>query len=64
MSNTLNGIDLTALQQFAESVAHSPAKGDARFNVKTKWQHQARTAVFVNEVVRSIMQPDGRVRLR
>ncbi|MDP5799755.1 OsmC family protein [Pseudomonas aeruginosa] len=48
MSNTLNGIDLAALQQFAEGVAHSPAKGDARFNVKTKWEYQTRSVATVN----------------
>lgn len=48
MSNVLNGIDLTALQHFAEGVVQSPAKGDARFNVKTKWENQTRTVATVN----------------
>ncbi|MFT2158100.1 OsmC family protein [Pseudomonas putida] len=48
MSNNLNGIDVAALQQFAQSVTESPAVGEARFNVKTKWEHQTRTVATVN----------------
>lgn len=48
MSNNLNGIDVAALQQFSKSVAASPAAGEVRFNVKTKWQHQTRTVATVN----------------
>lgn len=48
MSNNLNGIDVAALQQFAQSVAESPAVGEARFNVKTKWEHQTRTVATVS----------------
>lgn len=48
MSKNLNGIDVAALQKFAQGVAESPALGEARFNVKTKWEHQTRTVTTVN----------------
>ena len=48
MSNTLNGINVEALQQFAQHVAVHPDKGTARFNVKTKWEHQTRSVATVS----------------
>lgn len=48
MSSTLNGINVPALQQFARNVADNPAKGTARFNVKTKWEHQTRSVATVS----------------
>lgn len=48
MTNMLNGINVDALQQFAEGVAQHPATGEARFNVKTKWQHQTRAVATVS----------------
>lgn len=48
MSNTLNGIDVAALQQFAQNVVDHPEKGNARFNVKTKWEHQTRSVATVS----------------
>jgi len=48
MSNVLNGINVEALQQFAQSVIDHPTKGTARFNVKTKWEHQTRSVATVS----------------
>lgn len=48
MSNNLNGIDVAALEQFAQEVAANPSKGETRFNVKTKWEHQTRTVATVS----------------
>lgn len=48
MSKTLNGINVEALQQFAQHVADHPDKGTARFNVKTKWEHQTRSVATVS----------------
>lgn len=50
MINNLNGIDVAALQMFAQEVAATtePAKRSARFNVKTKWENQTRTVATVS----------------
>ena len=48
MTDMLNGINVGALQQFARGVAQNPATGEARFNVKTKWQHQTRSVATVS----------------
>ena len=50
MNNKLNGIDVTALQQVAQGVAEAKddTKRSARFNVKTKWEHQTRSVATVN----------------
>ena len=50
MSNKPNGIDVAALQQFAQGVAESndASKRSARFNVKTKWEGQTRSVATVN----------------
>lgn len=48
MSNNLNGINVEALQQFAQHVVDNPSKGTARFNVKTKWEHQTRSVATVS----------------
>ena len=50
-SNMLNGINVAALQQFAQGVAGHPDKGEARFNVKTRWQHQTRSVATVSHYV-------------
>lgn len=43
-----NGIDVVALQQFAKDVAEDTSKRSARFNVKTKWEHQTRSVATVS----------------
>lgn len=48
MTNMLNGINVDALQQFAQGVAQNLSTGEARFNVKTKWQHQTRSVATVS----------------
>ncbi|ABK13583.1 OsmC family protein [Burkholderia cenocepacia] len=50
MSNKLNGIDVAALQEFAQGVAETTdaVKRSARFNVKTKWEHQTRSVATVS----------------
>lgn len=48
MTNILNGINVGALQKFAQGVAENPATGEARFNVKTKWVHQTRSLATVS----------------
>ena len=48
MSNNLNGIDTTALQSFAQSVAEDASKRHASFNVKTEWKGQTRTVARVS----------------
>lgn len=50
MSNTLNGIDLVALQGIAQNVAgaENASKRSAKFNVKTKWENQTRTVATVS----------------
>jgi hypothetical protein len=47
MNTTVNGIDVSALRQFAQQVAADPAKGIVRFSVGTKWEHQTRTVATV-----------------
>lgn len=48
MDKLLNGIDVAALQTFAQGVAEDASKRHARFNVRTKWEHQTRTVATVN----------------
>ncbi|AFQ52184.1 OsmC family protein [Burkholderia cepacia] len=50
MSTKLNGIDVAALQDFAQGVANATdaSKRSARFNVKTKWEHQTRSVATVS----------------
>jgi uncharacterized OsmC-like protein len=48
MSSNLNGINVAALQQFAQGVQEDVAKGDARFNVTTRWEHQTRSVATVS----------------
>jgi len=48
MSNFLNGINVPALQDFAQSIKQDESKRHARFNVKTKWQHQTRSVATVS----------------
>src|SRR5690348_14758804 len=48
MTTHPNGIDVPALQQFAQAVATDHTKRNARFNVKTKWEHQTRSVATVS----------------
>jgi uncharacterized OsmC-like protein len=48
MSNFLNGINVPALQGFVQSIKQDESKRHARFNVKTKWQHQTRSVATVS----------------
>lgn len=48
MSNTVNGIDVSELQAFAQQVGSNPAKASVRFNVKTRWEHQTRSVATVS----------------
>ncbi|MDH0729253.1 OsmC family protein [Pseudomonas sichuanensis] len=48
MDKHLNGIDIAALQAFAQGVAEDPAKRHARFKINTKWEHQTRTVATVD----------------
>lgn len=48
MSSLLNGINVPALQGFAQSIKDDESKRHARFNVKTKWQHQTRSVATVS----------------
>lgn len=48
MTNKPNGIDVAALQQFAQGVAEDASKRNARFNVKTKWEQQTRSVATVS----------------
>lgn len=47
MTKLLNGIDTAALQGFAQGIAEDSSKRHARFNVKTKWEHQTRSVATV-----------------
>ncbi|WP_337153626.1 OsmC family protein [Pseudomonas protegens] len=48
MTNNLNGIDVAALQQFAQGVAEDASKRHASFNVKTAWKGQTRSVAKVS----------------
>jgi len=50
MDNKLNGIDLTALQEIAQSVsdADTASMRSAKFNVRTKWVNQTKTIATVS----------------
>lgn len=48
MTNKPNGIDVAALQQFAKGVAEDASQRSAKFNVKTKWEHQTRSVATVS----------------
>ncbi|WP_455286532.1 OsmC family protein [Cupriavidus necator] len=48
MNDKPNGIDVAALSQFAKGVAEDISKRSARFNVKTKWEHQTRSVATVS----------------
>lgn len=47
MNEHINGIDVAALQSFAQGIANDESKRHARFNVKTKWEHQTRSVATV-----------------
>lgn len=51
MSNNLNGINVAALQGFAQGIATAKdaVTRSARFNVKTKWEHQTRSVATVKQ---------------
>lgn len=49
MTEHINGIDVPALQSFAETVKNDPAKGVVRFAVHTRWQGQTRTVASATE---------------
>lgn len=49
MTQSLNGIDVPALQGFAETVKKDPARGIVKFNVHTRWQGQTRTSATATE---------------
>ena len=42
-----DGINVPALHQFAQAVAGDASKGNAQFNVKTRWAHQTRSEATV-----------------
>lgn len=48
MTSNFNGIDVTALQSFAQGVAEDASKRTASFNVRTKWAHQTRSVAKVS----------------
>ncbi|MBC3197477.1 OsmC family protein [Pseudomonas poae] len=48
MTTNLNGIDVAALQQFAQGVAEDAGKRHASFNVTTQWKGQTRTLAKVS----------------
>ncbi|MDM9591576.1 OsmC family protein [Pseudomonas asiatica] len=48
MDKHLNGIDVAALQAFAQVVAEDPSKRHARFKINTKWEHQTRTVATID----------------
>jgi hypothetical protein len=52
MTTNQNGIDVPALQQFVQDVASDVSKRAARFNVKTKWQHQTRSVLDTSRQIR------------
>jgi hypothetical protein len=48
MTINRNGINVPALHQFVQAVAGDASKGNARFNVKTRWEHQTRSVATVS----------------
>lgn len=48
MTTNLNGIDVVALQQFAQGVAEDANKRHASFNVNTQWKGQTRSVAKVS----------------
>jgi uncharacterized OsmC-like protein len=47
MKNSLNGINLAALTQFAEGISQNPTNAKAKFSVTTDWEGQTRTVATV-----------------
>jgi uncharacterized OsmC-like protein len=47
-TKTCNGIDVTALRDTAAAIAANPAKGAARFHVRTAWKGGTRSRSIVN----------------
>lgn len=43
MADVINGIDVSALGEVAESVGRDPASGNVQFSVTTRWQGQTKT---------------------
>jgi len=48
MTQLINGIDVTALKDFAQSIVEDPSRRFARFNVITRWEHQTRSVATVS----------------
>ena len=48
MGSNLNGIDVIALQNFAQGVAEDATKRHASFNVRTEWKGQTRSVAKVS----------------
>lgn len=48
MDTLLNGIDVAALKGFAQDLSQDNSKRFARFNVKTRWEHQTRSVATVS----------------
>lgn len=46
--NKRNGINVTALEQFSQSVAQDPSLGLASFRVKTRWTGQTGSIATVD----------------
>jgi len=49
MTDHINGINVPALQAFAESVKADPSQGVVQFTVSTRWQGQTRTVASATE---------------
>lgn len=47
MSRSCNGIDVDALEQFAETVSQDVTNGNVQFSVKTQWTGQTRSSTTV-----------------
>lgn len=47
MHNVINGINVSAFEQFANGVKEDPARAKAKFKVNTQWQGQTRTVSTV-----------------
>lgn len=47
----VNGLDVDALKQFAESVAQNPSNGIAQFQVTTDWSGGTKSATSIKELM-------------
>jgi uncharacterized OsmC-like protein len=48
MSEVINGIDVAELANLSGTIEREPAKGRAKFSVRTEWQGQTRTVATVD----------------